>query len=96
MTFATQAVACTPAFANPKRPTATPMAVDGRLARLVGRVSMDMLTVGLEGHSEAGIGSVAQLWGDLINVNTVARAAGTVSYKLLCNVKRVPWRYVRA
>lgn len=26
-------------------------------------------------------------------MNTVARAAGTIAYELLCNVKRVPLQY---
>jgi len=74
-------------------PTGTPVAVDGRLSRLVGRVSMDMLTVDLTDLPEAGIGSRVELWGAQVDVNVVARAAGTVSYELLCNVKRVPLVY---
>lgn len=54
---------------------------------------MDMLTVDLTGMSAAGIGSIVQLWGSQVDVNLVARAAGTVSYELLCNVKRVPLSY---
>jgi len=74
-------------------PTGTPVAVDGRPSRLVGRVSMDMLTVDLTDLPEAGIGSRVELWGAQVDVNVVARAAGTVSYELLCNVKRVPLVY---
>ena len=74
-------------------PTGTPVAVDGRPARLIGRVSMDMLTVDLSDLPRAGIGSSVELWGPQVDVNIVARAAGTVSYELLCNVKRVPLVY---
>lgn len=74
-------------------PTGTPVAVDGRPARLVGRVSMDMLTVDLTDLPEAGIGSRVELWGTQVDVNVVARAVGTLSYELLCNVKRVPLVY---
>lgn len=75
-------------------PTGTPVAVDGRSTRLIGRVSMDMLTVDLSSLPEAGIGSRVELWGRHVHVNTVARAVGTIAYELLCNVKRVDFEYV--
>jgi len=74
-------------------PTGTPVLVDGRRARLLGRVSMDMLTADLTQLPEAGIGSQVEFWGRGVDVNLVARAAGTISYELLCNVKRVPLKY---
>jgi alanine racemase len=69
--------------------TGTPVEVGGHRGRIVGRVSMDMLTVDLTGLPDCGIGSVVQLWGDGVNVNEVAARANTISYELLCNVKRV-------
>ncbi|AZV92737.1 alanine racemase [Kerstersia gyiorum] len=74
-------------------PNGTPVAVDGKPTRLVGRVSMDMLTIDLSDLPEAGIGSAVQLWGPLVDINQVAAGAGTISYELLCNVKRVPMIY---
>lgn len=74
-------------------PTGTPVAVDGQLTQIIGRVSMDMLTVDITGLPEAGIGSAVELWGQQVDVNAVAQAAGTIAYELLCNVKRVPLRY---
>lgn len=73
-------------------PDGTPVAVDGQLTRLIGRVSMDMLTVDLTDLPGAGIGSEVELWGATVPVNTIARAAGTIAYELLCNVKRVAFR----
>jgi alanine racemase len=70
-------------------PEQLPVAVDGQLASLIGRVSMDMLTVDLTDVPEAGIGSTVELWGKQISVNSVAQSVGTISYELLCNVKRV-------
>src|SRR5690606_33179403 len=67
----------------------TPVAVDGLPTRIIGRVSMDMLTVDLTDLPDAGIGSGVELWGRQVPVNRVARAAGTIAYELLCNVKRV-------
>jgi len=74
-------------------PTGTPVAVGGRLTRLIGRVSMDMLTVDLTDLPEAGVGSRVELWGDLVPVNAIASAVGTIAYELLCNVKRARFVY---
>lgn len=70
-------------------PTGTPVAIDGKLSRIIGRVSMDMLTVDLTEIPCAGIGSLVELWGTQIDVNDIAQRAGTIAYELLCNVKRV-------
>ncbi|QID19230.1 alanine racemase [Nitrogeniibacter mangrovi] len=74
-------------------PDGTPVAVDGALTRLIGRVSMDMLMVDLTELPAAGMGAPVELWGRTVPVNTVARAAGTIAYELLCNVKRVGFRH---
>ncbi|ATE61773.1 alanine racemase [Thauera sinica] len=74
-------------------PDGTPVAVDGLRTRLIGRVSMDMLTVDLTDLPAAGSGSRVELWGRNIPVNRIAEAAGTIAYELLCNVKRVPFEY---
>ena len=74
-------------------PTGTPIAVGGVLTRTIGRVSMDMLTVDLTDLPQASIGSPVECWGKQIDVNQVAQQAGTISYELLCNVKRVPRVY---
>ena len=71
----------------------TPVTVDDRPAAIIGRVSMDMLTVDLTDLPDAGIGSGVELWGRQVPVNRVARAAGTIAYELLCNVKRVRFSY---
>ena len=65
----------------------TPVAIDGVRSRLIGRISMDMLTVDLQ-QANMGVGSEVELFGDVVNVNEVAAAAGTVAYEILCNVKR--------
>jgi alanine racemase len=85
-------VACGYADGYPRHaPTGTPVLVEGRRTRTLGRVSMDMLMVDLEGLPEAGIGSPVVLWGEGLPVDDVATAAGTVSYELLCALaQRVP------
>lgn len=71
-------------------PTGTPVAVAGWRTRLIGRISMDMLTVDLSPLPEdVGQGAIVELWGKTVSVDEVARAAGTISYELLCHVKRV-------
>jgi alanine racemase len=85
-------VACGYADGYPRHaPNGTPILVDGQLAQTVGRVSMDMLSVDLGNLMHAAVGSRVVLWGDGMPVETVARAAGTISYELLCGLtKRVP------
>jgi alanine racemase len=65
-------------------PTGTPILVNGRRTRVVGRVSMDMLHVDLGEIEDAGVGSPVILWGQGIPVDDVAEAAGTVAYELMC------------
>ena len=87
-------VACGYADGYPRlAPTGTPVAVEGKLTRLIGRVSMDMLMVDLTDLPEAGLGSRVELWGDQVKVSEVASRAGTIAYELLCNVKRARFEY---
>jgi alanine racemase len=85
-------VACGYADGYPRHaPTGTPVLVAGRMAKTVGRVSMDMLCVDLTGVPEAGVGAPVVLWGIGNPVERVAEAAGTVGYELLCALApRVP------
>jgi len=91
-------VACGYADGYPRHcGTGTPVLVAGVRTQVLGRVSMDMLTVDLTPVPAAGIGSQATLWGVAANgtvlpIDEVAAAAGTVSYELLCAVAaRVPF-----
>jgi alanine racemase len=85
-------VACGYADGYPRHaPTGTPVLVDGHLTRTVGRVSMDMLYVDLDGIAGARVGTPVVLWGEGLSVDAVAAAAGTSSYELLCALAaRVP------
>jgi alanine racemase len=77
--------------------TGTPVLVDGVRTRMVGRVSMDMITVDLTPVPNAGFGSEVTLWGRasggaLLPIDEVAQAGGTVGYELMCAVApRVPF-----
>lgn len=85
-------VACGYADGYPRHaPTGTPVLVQGKRTRTLGRVSMDMLGVDLSELPGAGVGSPVTLWGAGMPVDEVARAAGTISYELLCALaRRVP------
>ena len=72
-------------------PEGTPIIVDGVRTRLIGRVSMDMLTVDLTPCPAANVGSRVELWGPQLPVDDVARACGTIGYELTCAIaQRVP------
>jgi alanine racemase len=64
----------------------TPIWVNGSVAPIVGRVSMDMLTVDLTRCSNVKIGDPVELWGEHIPVETIATSAGTIPYELLTKV----------
>jgi alanine racemase len=85
-------VACGYADGYPRHaPSGTPVLVNGHRTRTLGRISMDMLCVDLSGLTDAEIGSRVTLWGDGLAVDEVAKAAGTISYELLCALAaRVP------
>ncbi len=90
-------VACGYADGYPRHcTTGTPVLVDGVRCRLVGRVSMDMVTVDLSPVPHAGMGSDVTLWGRasngaVVSIDEVAYAGGTVSYELMCALaQRVP------
>ena len=86
-------VACGYADGYPRHaPTGTPISVGGRMSRIVGRVSMDMIMVDLSELHDARVGTEVVLWGEGgPAADEVARAAGTISYELLSAVTaRVP------
>ena len=80
-------VACGYADGYPRHaPTGTPVLVDGVATRLIGNVSMDMLTVDLTPVPSAHIGSCVTLWGEGLPIDSVAHSAGTIGYELMCAV----------
>jgi len=64
----------------------TPVLVGRRRAPIVGRVSMDMISVDLRGCPGAGVGDPVVLWGEGLPVEEIAEHAGTISYELVCGV----------
>lgn len=89
-------IACGYADGYPRHaPSGTPVWVAGKRCKTVGTVSMDMLMVDLTDCPDATIGSVVELWGAQLPVDTIAQAAGTVGYELLTSVtQRVPFTVI--
>jgi alanine racemase len=85
-------VACGYADGYPRHaPVGTPVLVNGKRSRIVGRVSMDMITVDISDMPQVRIGTPVTLWGEGLPADEVAAAAGTLSYELLCALApRVP------
>ena len=85
-------VACGYADGYPRHaPSGTPVLVNGKRTRTVGRVSMDMIAVDISDIPEAYIGTPVTLWGEGLSADEVAASAGTLSYQLLCALaQRVP------
>ena len=80
----------------------TPVLVDGQRSRIVGRVSMDMLTIDLTDIVAPTLDSDIVLWGraedgTVLAVDEVAQGCDTISYTLMTGVSaRVPRRYHRS
>lgn len=87
-------VACGYADGYPRHaPDGTPVWVSGKLCKLVGRVSMDLLAIDVTSISEVEVGDKVELWGENLPVDMVATACGTIGYQLLCAVSsRVQFR----
>jgi alanine racemase len=85
-------VACGYADGYPRHAqSGTPVLVNGKRTRVVGRVSMDMIAVDITDIPDAHIGSPVTLWGEGLSADEVGAASGTLSYELLCKLTaRVP------
>ncbi|MGN6512173.1 MAG: alanine racemase [Lysobacteraceae bacterium] len=69
-------------------PAGTPVLVNGRRAGIIGRVSMDLMTIDLRAHPDAKPGDPVVLWGPGLPVETIAQAAGTIGYEPVCSITR--------
>ncbi len=71
----------------------TPVYINGHRVPLIGRVTMDMLTVDLTSLDNPCVGDNVVLWGEQLPIEEVACCADTIPYQLLCNLNRVPIVY---
>ena len=73
----------------------TPVLINNRRVPLVGRVSMDLISVDVTDLDEVDIGDKAELWGKKLSAHEVAEFADTITYDLLTGVsERVPRFYI--
>ena len=66
----------------------TPVLVNEVRCALIGRASMDMLTVDLRNQPQAKVGDRVVLWGGTLPIEEIARHAETIPYELLCGVHK--------
>jgi len=67
-------------------PTGAPVLIHGQRVPMVGRVSMDMITVDLRALPQAQVGDTVTLWGPGLPAEEVAGWAGTLAYELFCGL----------
>jgi len=78
-------------------PAGTPVLVNERRVALIGRISMDMISVDLTDVPVATVGDPVTLWGGHLPVEEIAARAGTLPYELMCRLsERVEHRYTDA
>jgi len=68
--------------------TGTPVLVNGKRTRIIGRVSMDMLAVDLTNIDDAEVGSHVELWGKNLLASEVAPWCDTIPYTLFTGITR--------
>jgi alanine racemase len=65
-----------------------PVLVGRHRAPLIGRVSMDMITVDVTEHPPVSVGDPVVLWGGEVPVEEIAAHAGAIPWDLLCSVSQ--------
>jgi alanine racemase len=67
-------------------PSGSPVLIHDTRVPMIGRVSMDMITVDLRQVPKARIGDPVRLWGEGLPIEEVAARAGTLAYELMCGL----------
>lgn len=76
-------------------PMGTPVYLNGRRVPIVGKVSMDMLTVDLGIDSQDQVGDEVILWGKALPIEEIAELSGILSYELITKLTpRVLTEYI--
>lgn len=69
--------------------------IKGKRVSIIGRVSMDMITIDLTNQDDVQINDEVILWGEGLPAEEIAEQAGTISYELFCQMtRRVKVEYV--
>ncbi|MDA7718873.1 alanine racemase, partial [Pseudomonadales bacterium] len=64
----------------------TPVWLNGQRETILGRLSMDMMTVSVSSKAQPLIGDRAQLWGKDLAIEEIARQADSLPYVLMCGL----------
>ncbi|MBT8119019.1 MAG: alanine racemase [Gammaproteobacteria bacterium] len=62
----------------------TPVWINGHRCQLIGRVSMDSISIDLTGV-KASVGDRVVLWGRELGIDEIAAASESIAYELMCN-----------
>ena len=60
--------------------------INGKIAPIVGRISMDLITIDVSEIPEAEPGTYAELIGDNISIDDLADISGTIGYEILTRI----------
>ena len=63
------------------------MRIAGKVAAVVGRVSMNLTVVDVTGIADASIGGEVVLLGDGVTAEDHAAWSGTIAYDILCGIR---------
>jgi len=66
----------------------TPVFINGGFAKLAGRVSMDMITINLNGISNPKVGDKVELFGKNVSVDNLAKCSDTISNEIYTKITR--------
>lgn len=66
----------------------TPVLINGQRLPIIGRVSMDLMSIDLRSQPTAKVGDTVILWGQCLPIEEIAEAAKTISYELTCSITR--------
>ena len=85
-------IACGYADGYPRHAgSGTPVWLNDQETQLLGRVSMDMIVVDVDNYKDkpVRVGDTAELWGNNVSVDRVAKATETIAYEILCNAGNI-------
>ncbi len=73
----------------------TPVLINGQQASLIGRVSMDTISIDLRSIENPAVDDEVILWGEGLSADVVAAHAETISYELFCRLTgRVKFQHI--
>ena len=69
--------------------------INGYLCPVVGRVSMDVITVDITNAQKISIGDFALIWGTSLPIEHLAKKTGTIPYQIISNMSSFQSKYMK-